>query len=508
MPQLLLIESAADPRAEMKSVLAARGARVFAANGLEAAREALSFERFDAAIFDAHEAGSESLAFCEYLVSEHPQMPVIILTASGSLEFAVDAMRAGVTDFLVKPVDGELLTVAVDRALEKTRLKQEVRQLRARMDLHSPFEDAGLIGDSPAMMAVKSLIERVGRTQTSVLITGESGTGKEVVARLLHDRGPRSGRSFVALNMTALPESLLESQLFGHVKGAFTDASTAQPGLFLQAHGGTLFLDEVGDMPIALQPKLLRVIQERRVRPLGGNKEIPFDVRVIAATHRDLEMAIEEGRFREDLYYRLNVVQVDLPSLRERGNDILALAQHFISMHASAQGVEAKPLSPAAARALMGYPWPGNVRELSNCMERGVALAEQDRIEIDDFPQRIATGTQPRKLLSTGQVPAAEVDLMRLEEVERAHILKVFGLCKGNKARTAQILGIDRKTLYRKLAQAGFVDRDFSDRGQRGHSSSSPAGSGASSSESVSSGDSSEESSGASSMGSSTESSA
>src|SRR5262249_31451078 len=292
---------------------------------------------------------------------------------------------------------------------------------------------------------------RVSESDTSVLITGESGTGKEVVARALHQRSRRAGGPFVAINCAAMPETLLESELFGHEKGAFTDAKAKTLGLFVRASGGTLFLDEIGDMPLGLQPKLLRALQERKVRPVGGGGEVSFDARVIAATHRDLETAVDEKRFREDLYYRINVIHVPLPPLRARGNDVLILAQQFLHQFAAQSGKNVDGLSTAAAERLLSYHWPGNVRELSNSIERAVALTQFDRLQVEDLPEKVRD-YRPSHIIVASEDAS---DLVSMEEVERRYVLRVLQAVGGNKTMAAQILGFDRKTLYRKLERYG-----------------------------------------------------
>jgi two-component system response regulator HydG len=284
-----------------------------------------------------------------------------------------------------------------------------------------------------------------------VLVTGETGTGKELVARALHDRGPRRNGPFVGINCSAVPETLLEAELFGHVRGAFTDASRARPGLFARANGGTLFLDEIGELPLALQPKLLRALQERKVRPVGSDDEVSFDARVVTATNRDLESAVEENRFREDLFFRINVIHVALPPLRARGGDVLVLAQHFVDRYAGQAGKAVSGISAAAAERLMAYAWPGNVRELENCIERAIALTEYEKIAVDDLPEKIRSYRRSHVLVASDD-PA---ELVPLEEVERRYILRVMEAVGGNKTEAAQVLGVGRRTLYRKLEQYG-----------------------------------------------------
>jgi two-component system response regulator HydG len=295
------------------------------------------------------------------------------------------------------------------------------------------------------------LLGQVASSDASVLIRGETGTGKELVARALHEQGPRRQRSFVAINCASLPETLLESELFGHVKGAFTGAVESRPGLLLKADGGTVFLDEIGDMPLMLQAKLLRAVQERRVRAVGGTDERPFDVRLIAATHRDLETAIEEGRFREDLFFRLNVISFHVPPLRARGSDVLLLAQHFLEGFAARAGKTVRGLSSAAAEKLVAYAWPGNVRELRNCIERAVALTEREELIVEDLPEAIRSYRASHVLVASDD-PS---ELVPMEEVERRYVLRVLEAVRGNKSLAARILGFDRKTLYRKLERYG-----------------------------------------------------
>ena len=304
------------------------------------------------------------------------------------------------------------------------------------------------------MQAVYDLLGRIADSPATVLITGESGTGKEVAARALHERGPRKGRPFVAINCSAVPEALLESELFGHARGAFTDARAARAGLLLQATGGTLLLDEIGDMPIALQPKLLRSLQERTLRPVGGDEEMPFDVRIIATTNRDLHALVEEGRFREDLYFRINVIHVEMPPLRARGGDVLLLAQHFIDVHATRAGKHVTGLSPPAAEKLLAYSWPGNVRELQNCIERAIALTQHERIGVEDLPETVRAYKRSHVLIATDD-PS---ELVSLAEVERRYVLRVLEAVGGNKTSAAHILGVTRKTLYRKLEEYGAAE--------------------------------------------------
>jgi DNA-binding NtrC family response regulator len=376
-----------------------------------------------------------------------------VLTAFGSFEAAVAAIRAGAYDFLSKPVKTDSLVIAIDRAVHYHALTKEVRRLRLEVGTNGARIEE-LSTRSPSMGSVQDLISRASASASTILVTGESGTGKEVVARVIHTKSGRTG-PFVAVNCAAMPEALLESELFGHARGAFTDAKDARPGLFTEAHGGTLLLDEIGDMPLGLQPKLLRVLQERRVRPVGGRTEHPIDVRIIAATNRDLETAVEEGRFREDLFFRINVVHIELPPLRARQADILPLAQQFLEQLAPRMSKDVRSLTPAAAEKLLSYSWPGNVRELQNCIERAVTLTRFDHIGVEDLPEKIRNH-RPSHVIVMADDPT---ELVTLEEVERRYILRVLDAVGGNKTAASRILGIERKTLYRKLENFGVMEK-------------------------------------------------
>jgi len=327
-------------------------------------------------------------------------------------------------------------------------LREEVKRLRRLVGEAQRFDE--LVGESPAIVRVRQLLDRVVDSDASVLVTGESGTGKEVVARILHRHGRRKEGPFVAVNCAAMPEQLLESELFGHARGAFTDARAARTGLFVQAHRGTLLLDEIGDLPLALQPKLLRALQERVVRPVGGNEEVPFDVHVVATTNRDLESAVEEGRFREDLFFRIDVLRVDVPPLRARGSDVLLLAHHFLRPCAERSGKPIQGISHGAAEKLLQYAWPGNVRELQNCIERAVALTGHEQILVEDLPERIRAYGRAHVVVASDD-PS---ELVPLEVVEQRYIARVMEAVGGNKTLAARVLGLDRKTLYRKLGPA------------------------------------------------------
>lgn len=414
-------------------------------NSTNEAMALLTGHDFDVVVTDLNMKGMNGIELCAKIAEMRPGLPVVVITAFGSVQAAIASIRAGAYDFLTKPFEMEELALTLERALEHSALQREVKLLRRAVEDSHRFED--VLGASPAMRQVYDLLERVVDSDATVLVTGESGTGKEVVARALHAQGRRRAGPFVAINCAAMPETLLESELFGHAKGAFTDAKAAQAGLFVRANGGTLFLDEIGDMPLGLQPKLLRALQEKKVRPVGGSDEVAFDARIVAASNRDLESMVEEQRFREDLYYRINVIHVPLPPLRARGGDVLLLAQHLIDRFATHAGKRVTGLSAEAADKLLAYGWPGNVRELSNCIERAIALTRDEELTVSDLPEKIRSYRSSTLVLSADD-PS---EILPLEEVERRYILRVVESAGGNRSLAAQLLGVDRKTLYRKL---------------------------------------------------------
>jgi two-component system, NtrC family, response regulator AtoC len=445
LTKVLLVDDDRDMAETMVASLRRRGFDVTWASSAEAALIAVEDGHWDVVTTDISMSGMSGLALCERLVANHPELPVVLITAFATLDAAVAAIRAGAHDFVTKPFAVDVLAQALEEAAQHRAAREEVRRLQGAGAV-TPGVD-GIIGNSPAIRQVFDLIQRVAETDATVLIAGPSGTGKELVARALHNRSRRGAGPFVAVNCAAIPEPLLESELFGHVKGAFTDARTARRGLLLKADEGTLFLDEIAELPLAMQPKLLRVLQQKTVRPVGGDLEEPYHARLVTATNRDLEAEVDAGRFREDLFYRINVVRIDVPPLRRRGDDVLLIAQAFVARCAAQLQKPVVGLSDAVADKLLAYRWPGNVRELENCIERAVALAAHERLIVDDLPERIRN-YRSDDLAIPGVLPT---ELLPMEEVERRHILRVLKAVGGSKTAAAGVLGLDRSTLYRKL---------------------------------------------------------
>jgi two-component system, NtrC family, response regulator AtoC len=410
-----------------------------------AALEELENWDADVVITDLSMDDMDGIDLCVRIRASRPEVPVIVVTGYGSMDRAVASLRAGAYDFVTKPIDAELLRHSIRRAIEQRSLRREVKRLRNAASRHAGL--GGMQGESPAMQKLINRVARVAPTNAAVLVIGESGTGKELVARALHAESERREGLFVAVNCAAMTESILESELFGHVRGAFTDARANRAGLLVQADGGTLFLDEVGEMPLAMQSKLLRALQEKKVRPVGADDEVEYDARLVCATNRDLESDVEQGRFRRDLYYRINVVQIDMPPLRARGNDVLLLAQHFLKDAAARHGKAVVGIAHEAAQRILEYGWPGNVRELANCIDGAVALTSYDSITLEDLPAKVRNH-HPDQLVSSSSDPA---DLITLAELERRYVTRVLKILGDNKTQAAKILGIERRTLYRKL---------------------------------------------------------
>ncbi len=417
-------------------------------------------QEFDVIVTDLRMPGADGFEVLRAAKARAPETEVIIMTAYASVQDAVTAMKQGAYDYLQKPFDPDDAARVVARALERRRLRRQAETLRR--ELEGVYSFHNLVGKSAAMQEVYRLLEQASKLDITVLLLGETGTGKELAARAIHYNSARKERRFVAVNCGALPSELVESELFGHAKGAFTGAAGAKPGLFEEAEGGTIFLDEVGELPAAVQVKLLRALQEKEIRRVGENRPVKVDVRLVAATNRDLKAEVAAGRFREDLFYRLHVFPVTLPPLRDRRDDIPLLAQHFLEKHANALRRETSGLDPDALRALTGYPWPGNVRELENAVERSVAVSTGDRIQPKDLPPEVK-GTQegalPPDLLA--KLPYREaVDLAR-ERVSRDYITALLRELDGNVTKAAERAGMERETLHRLMKRYGIRAEDF-----------------------------------------------
>jgi DNA-binding NtrC family response regulator len=413
------------------------------------AEEALPLiDRADLILTDFKLPGMSGLEMLQLVRKQNTQVPVIVMTAFGTIENAVEAMKAGASDFLLKPFDLAHLTAVVNKALEIRSLREENRALKE--ELGRKYQWDNIVGRSPAMQQIFATIMRVGPTRATVLLAGESGVGKDLIARAIHFHSPRKDRPFVKINCTALPENLMESELFGYEKGAFTGATTSKPGKFEQADSGTVMLDEIGDVPANIQVKLLRVLQEREFERLGSNKTLHIDVRVIAATNRDLRVALEEGAFREDLYYRLNVVPLEIPPLRERKEDIPYLAGHFVEKLAPEMGNQVTGITNAAIDKLMQYSWPGNVRELENVIERSMVMASGDKLDANDI--RLDMNLRPRQ--SNGDLTLP--DGMSLDAYEQQLIRDALKRASGNKSQAARLLGLTRNALRYRLTQMGI----------------------------------------------------
>ena len=440
--KLLIVEDDDDFRDMAAQWMTRRGHRADqAGNGQEALRQC-ELKHYEVAIVDMNMPGITGLELLHQLKEKYEDTEVIILTGQATVENAVQAMKLGACDYLTKPFPLAELEQRCRMAADKGRIQKENLQLRSLLERQTP--KTRIIGDSPAMRDVFRLIERVGPTDKAVLIQGESGTGKELVARALQQHSQRVNKPFVTINCAALPEQLVESELFGHEKGSFTGATATKAGLFEVADGGTLFIDEIGELPTSLQPKLLRVLEDGSLRRVGSHQERRVDVRLIAATNRDLLTEVDEGRFREDLYYRINVMSLVLPPLRDRPQDIPLLIEHFL-------GAEWE-LEPDARAALQQCAWPGNVRQLINALERAMILAEDSAVTLDDLPHEVTQHVRTGDLVTTqAQEPEPADDSRKLDDLQRAHIVAVLEQEQGNKARTARVLGIHRRKLYRLL---------------------------------------------------------
>ena len=446
--RILVCDDEASLREMLQILLRREGYRVDAVDGVHAAREQLgSADPYDVVITDLVMPDGTGMDVLDAVRARSVDTQILMVTAFATTEQAVEAMRKGAYDYVQKPFRNHELLATLEKALEKRAIVAENQTLRA--EVKARWTEGQLIGKSAAMDRLRDLIKRVANATSSVLLTGESGTGKEMVARALHFQSPRVERPFVVLNCGAIPENLIESELFGHVKGAFTGATAAREGLFQAAHGGTLFLDEVGELPPPLQVKLLRVLQDRKVRPVGGTAEVEVDVRVVAATNRDVESEVEAGTFREDLFYRLNVIRIEVPPLRDRPEDIPVLADYFLQKHSALQGRRLE-FSPEAMRWLAQQPYAGNVRELENIVERGVTLAPSNTVNREDLGD-----THPsKKAVSLAQIPEGRFDLDEyLTQVEKELLFRALDQAEGVRTKAAELLGMSFRQFRYRLAK-------------------------------------------------------
>ncbi len=443
---ILVVDDDAEMRDLVCDVLKGRGHHVVPSASGQDALQRLSEEDYAVVLTDLRMKGMQGTELLGEIRRTYPDIGVILMTGFGSVETAVDAMKHGASDYLAKPVKTEELLRVVERSIREAALRREVSRLRR--EVHKEYSFHQILGKSKPMQAVFELIRRVSDSPTNVLITGESGTGKELVAKAIHYNSDRRDAPFVPVNCAAIPDTLLESELFGHVRGAFTDAKMDKRGLFEEAQKGTLFLDEISELPLMLQAKILRAIQEKEIRRVGATKPIPVDVRIIAATNLNLAEEVKAKRFRDDLFYRLNVIELRLPPLRERREDIPMLAEAFLKKCTAARGKQLRGMSESALALLVDYAWPGNVRELENVIERAVTLSRSEKIIPEDLPATVQGARGDRRVLDE----AAERTLP-LDAVEKEYIQKILEKTGGNKYQAAHLLGIDRKTLYRKLGE-------------------------------------------------------
>jgi DNA-binding NtrC family response regulator len=447
VPLVLVVEDDQSTRESLCGALTDAGMEVIAASSAEEAMTRLDLNQVDVVVTDVMMGKMSGVDLLTHVQEHHAETAVILVTAFGSIESAVDAMRRGAYDYLTKPINLDRLELLVQRAHRRQSLLRENRELRQQ--IRRQFSVSGIIGQSAAIRSILHQVEQIAPTNASVLIRGESGTGKELVASAIHHHSQRADAPLVKVNCVALAESLIESELFGHERGAFTGAHRLRRGRFEMANGGTLFLDEVGDLSVSTQLKLLRAVQEREVERVGGQTAIPVDVRLIAATNRDLEQAMRDGAFREELYYRLKVVTLSVPPLRERPEDISPLIDYFLDQFCKEHGKVIHGLTPSARQRLCSYSWPGNVRELRNCMESLVVTVRGDEITAKDLPPTLVPDSADFSIFLPMGRP--------LDEVERRYILRTLEMLNGNKARTAQVLGISKKTLYRRLHDWGIA---------------------------------------------------
>jgi two-component system nitrogen regulation response regulator NtrX len=452
MPEsILVVDDETGVRTSLAGILGDEAYEVEAVGSGEECLAAVAARRFDLVILDVWLPGADGLETLARLREADPELPVVMISGHGTIETAVRAVRLGARDFVEKPLSLDKTLLVVRNALSQRRLEAEVRTLKRKLDQR--YE---MVGESPALQALRAEIARAAPSNGRALIFGENGTGKELVARAIHNQSRRARGPFVEVNCAAIPEELIESELFGHTKGAFTGALAARKGKFELADGGTLFLDEIADMSLKTQAKVLRALQEQRIEPVGGAGSVAVDVRVIVATNKDLEEEIRRGTFRDDLYFRLNVIPFRVPPLRERREDVPLLARHFVEMLSAEHGRRPKSLTPETLDVLARLPWPGNVRELRNIIERLVIMAPGEQIETRDLPASLLEGLPADVASAAASLESASLAVAR-EEFERQFILRRYRQCGGNMSRTAEALGVERSNLYRKMKAYGLL---------------------------------------------------
>ena len=456
--RLLIIDDDEGLRDSLQMVLAAEGYEAICAPDGDAALGLLDRSSFEVVLCDVRMPGLDGMQLLPQLVSRLPDSTIVMMSAYGTEELAIEALRNGAYDYLAKPFQPSELLLTLRKARERERLRRQTALLQR--DVERAAGERPIVAASPAMIELLELIERAAGYKTTVLLTGESGTGKEVLARAIHAQSPRRGEAFVAVNCGAIPENLLESELFGHAKGAFTGAERSRRGLFVEAHSGTLFLDEIGELPLPLQVKLLRVLQEEEVRPVGESKPRSVDVRVLAATARNLEQMVAEGQFREDLYYRLNVVQLRVPPLRERPEDIPLLVDHFFAQSCAQLGKPLRGVADATLERLSAHRWPGNVRELENVIERAVLLCDGDTIPPSALPEAIARPARAPAGAGSPGAPSRFALKPARKRFEAGLIREALEACRGNRTRAARLLEISHRALLYKIKEYGIRDED------------------------------------------------
>jgi DNA-binding NtrC family response regulator len=447
---ILIVDDEKGQREILTTILQKEGYRIFDVSSGREALERLNTEEFDLILTDLKMQGMSGMELLELVIEENPQQCVVMMTAHGTIDSAVEAMKKGAFDYLEKPLEREDLLLTVQRAFERIMLIRENRVLHKRLEESQGIPS--IIGEHPKIKEVFRIINKIAPTGSTILIYGESGTGKELVARAIHERSTRKDNPFFAINCAAIPEALMESELFGHEKGSFTGAGSREIGLFEAADKGTVFLDEIGEISVAMQAKLLRAIQEKELRRVGGKVNIPIDVRIISATNRELEAEIKRGNFRDDLYYRLNVIRLNLPPLRERGSDIATLANFFVAKYSQATGNRLIGISKPALKILMNFSWPGNVRQLESIIERGVLMAESDYILPEDLPVEVH-----EEASHSGQLPFdLPAEGISIEELEKDIIIKAMDRTGWVIAKAAPLLGMSYKTLQYRLEKFGI----------------------------------------------------